>query len=63
MTKPALDAAIREAQRFLKLARSLSETVSQAGHYVEAGTRLSGATRRASLDLTRALADLRRIKR
>ena len=64
MNTQTLQAAITEAERFLDLARELqaeSQPASQhhSGPWITAG-RLSGATRRASMDLTRALADLRR---
>lgn len=65
-----LDAAISEAQRFLTRARRLKAVqprrdavrkLSGLDDYIDSGTPVeSGALRRASLDLTRALADLRR---
>jgi len=56
-----LQAAIAEAERFLDLARELqAEHRGSASTASITGTRASGATRRASMDLTRALADLRR---
>jgi hypothetical protein len=56
-----LQAAIAEAERFLDLARELhAEHPTAATAAFITGTRASGATRRASMDLTRALADLRR---
>lgn len=55
-----LQAAITEAERFLDLARELqAQAKSTDWSYIQ-GTAASGATRRASMDLTRALADLRR---
>jgi len=60
MNQKTLQAAISEAQRFLDLAKDLH---MQSAHdhliYIR-GTARSGAVRRASMDLTRALADLRR---
>jgi hypothetical protein len=61
MNSHALDRAILEAAQFIKQARVLRAalkldkvTSRKAKH-----PRESGATRRASMDLTRALADLR----
>ena len=59
MNTRTLQVAIAEAERFLALARELRSEVGSASGYFH-GTRASGATRRASMDLTRALADLRR---
>ena len=60
MNQKTLQAAIIEAERFLDLAKDLH---AQSAHidwiYIQ-GTARSGAVRRASMDLTRALADLRR---
>jgi hypothetical protein len=58
MNFKTLQAAITETERFLKLAKELQEE-SQSSSWIMPG-RISGATRRASMDLTRALADLRR---
>jgi hypothetical protein len=56
-----LQAAITEAERFLDLARELqAEHRGSASTVFITASRTSGATRRASMDLTRALADLRR---
>jgi hypothetical protein len=56
-----LQAAIAEAERFLDLARELqAEQRSGPGGGYFTASRITGATRRASMDLTRALADLRR---
>lgn len=55
-----LQAAIAEAERFLDLARELQAQSNHTSWSFITGTRASGATRRASMDLTRALADLRR---
>ena len=57
MNPRTLKAAIAEAERFLNLARELQPECAN-GFYI--GSKVSGATRRASMDLTRALADLRR---
>jgi hypothetical protein len=58
MNTKTLQAAIIEAERFLDLARELQTKESGDVYFI--GSRISGATRRASMDLTRALADLRR---
>lgn len=49
--------AAEEAKRFLKRVRDLDENPPQ---YEFVGTKETGALRRASMDLTRALADMRR---
>lgn len=58
MTQDTLNKAVAEAQRFLAAAK-LSQTNHKAGvgNY---GCKEHGATKRASLDLTRALAAMRR---
>lgn len=54
-----LKAAISEAERFLERAKELSKTsVSSNGYFY--GSKLTGAVKRSSMDLTRALADLRK---
>ncbi len=50
MNRDKLNEAIREAERFLERARA---------YKIEEGPAQSGACRRASMDLTRALAALR----
>lgn len=63
MSSSRLTLAIREANRFILAAETLAKELEESGKsYVLTGTRKSGACRRASLDLTRALADLRRDK-
>ncbi|GDX74728.1 hypothetical protein LBMAG40_13850 [Cyanobium sp.] len=57
MNARTLQAAINKAERFLDLAREL-QAHFHSGYFN--GSKTSGATRRASMDLTRALADLRR---
>ena len=59
MNTRTLQAAIAEAERFLDLARELQAEQRGASVYFTA-SKATGATRRASMDLTRALADLRR---
>jgi hypothetical protein len=62
MTDRTLDAAIAEAERFLAAARRLRERELSRGRddgRLIWASKESGACRRASMDLTRALADLR----
>ena len=57
MNSKKIAIARAEAARFLKCIRAYEENPPQ---YEFVGTKESGAVRRASMDLTRALADLRR---
>ncbi len=52
-----VDAAVVEAKRFLA---RVADYKANPPHYEFAGNKETGALRRASMDLTRALADLRR---
>lgn len=58
LTKKHLDNAVVEAKRFLEKAKLLKDTENVWGKYL--GSKETGAVKRASMDLTRALADLRR---
>jgi hypothetical protein len=66
MEAKTLQRCIEEAREFIKLAKAIPlRTVEVEGEsskrtvtYIEAG-KASGAMKRASMDLTRALADLR----
>lgn len=64
MDKNGIEAAEAEAKRFLsrvKAWRAAQGTYTHGEHTFEISTpRQGGALRRASLDLTRALADMRR---
>ena len=72
MNRQTTELAIDAAERFVVRARALLDTPTptydcEAGtwtpgpwQYPVVGTRLSGAARRASMDLTRALAEMRR---
>lgn len=66
MDRKKLATAVAEAKRFIERAKALPEetTYEHAGHTFTNYyfPREQGAIRRASMDLTRALADLRRIK-
>ena len=57
MNSDKLRIAVAEAERFLSKA---SELQANPPEYDFVGTKETGAVRRASMDLTRALADLRR---
>jgi hypothetical protein len=59
MNEDTLDKSIKVAARFLAEARALRQAVELDGESIN-GTRRSGAVKRASMDLTRALTDLRR---
>ena len=54
-----LETAIREAKRFLALAEETRRR-AKADDMIFYGSKITAATKRASLDLTRALADMRR---
>ena len=60
MNQKTLQAAISEAQRFLDLAKDLHMQSAHIDWIYIQGTARSRAVRRASMDLTRALADLRK---
>jgi hypothetical protein len=53
-----LDVAIFEAMRFLQKANELRNHGAPSGYFY--GSKESGSVKRSSMDLTRALADLRR---
>jgi hypothetical protein len=64
MNRDKLKLAVAEAERFIKRAKALPkpEPYESYGHQFERDyfPREQGSIRRASMDLTRALADLRR---
>jgi ribosomal protein L16/L10AE len=61
MTPDTLEAARFEATRFLALARKAKiEKYPSQRLYIVSDPKLTGALRRASMDLTRALAEMRR---
>jgi hypothetical protein len=60
MTKMSILEAVNEAERFLKRAQDLMLTPSYKAYPELWPSRESAALRRASLDLTRALAAMRR---
>ena len=58
MTRDQINTAMAEARRFIKRA---DEAVKSMDEYSEiTGNKHTGACKRASMDLTRALADMRR---
>ena len=59
MIAKRLDAAIAEAKRFLKTAAECKKIQDQDSEYIHAGVE-TGAAKRASMDLTRALSQLRK---
>ena len=59
MTRDKLMKAINEAHRFLKAAQEAKQYEPNDATYL-GPNKLTGAAKRASMDLTRALADLRR---
>ena len=66
MTINQLDECILEARRFVKKAVEARDNLVAEGTREDrptiTGNRFNGSVRRASLDLTRSLADLRRYK-
>ena len=60
MKMQMLDAAIFEAERFLKKAKRCKHSPTKTEYgYAYWDTKETAATRRSSMDLTRALSDLR----
>jgi hypothetical protein len=57
MNEAVLEAAMAEAKRFIRMARIASSALKQDTYY---GGKETAAAKRASMDLTRALADVRR---
>lgn len=62
MNPDCLTDAIIEAERFLAFAAKLQDAAEARGDRIYAGSKESAAVRRASLDLSRALSDLRNLK-
>ncbi len=62
MNIPDIDAAVAEARRFIERAETLMAAMQKTAPraYISDHPRESGAVRRASMDLTRALAEMRR---
>lgn len=55
-----LEIAIAEAARFVVIARKAKERLKSDKYASITGSKETGAARRASMDLTRALSELRR---
>lgn len=55
-----LTEVVDEAHRFLTAAQKMIDKDGEDNYAISFGCRESGALRRASMDLTRALADLRK---
>jgi len=55
-----LETAMAEAKRFLAKAKVLKDRMDGDTSYYWMGTKESGAVKRSSMDLTRALAELRK---
>jgi hypothetical protein len=65
MKKENIKKAVAEAKRFIACAKALEEETVKSYTNVEytfynSGTKESGALRRASMDLTRSLAEMRK---
>lgn len=61
MEQKEVDAAIAEAKRFIKAAEAWKKReAEERDGYTVSGTREGGAMKRASLDLTMALAQMRK---
>jgi len=58
MTTTKINAAIKEAQEFIKRAKVAVDEASD--NYSMWGSKATGALRRKSMDLTRALAEMRK---
>ena len=61
MNNDKLKIAISEANRFLVKAKELQKAETMNKYTWISGSKESGACRRASMDLTRVLADLRKV--
>jgi len=59
VTIKKVDKAIEEANRFITIAGKARERLSK-DRYAQFGCRETGAVRRASMDLSQALVDIRR---
>ena len=64
MEREVLNEAVKEAKRFLRVANRMISIEDWEAHHGDIyASKYSAAVRRASMDLTRALADLRRPRR
>lgn len=60
MKPKTINESVKEAQRFIKLAKSVIDEHKLSGYEGLYGSKATGALRRASMDLTRSLAEMRR---
>jgi hypothetical protein len=60
MNRGTLQFAIEEARRFLRLAKELDADAKRDEFYFGVASKRNGAVKRASMDLSRALSNLRR---
>lgn len=60
MTTTKINAAIKEAQEFIKRAKVAIAEHESSGNYSMWGSKHTGALRRKSMELTRALAEMRK---
>ena len=61
MNNEKITEAVREAKRFIEKHKKFAESLTQSqSGYAYFGSKESGALRRASMDLTRALAEMRK---
>ena len=60
MTEEGISKARKEANRFLDAVKEWSVATATQSSYSKFGNKHSGAVKRASLDLTRALAEMRK---
>ena len=60
MNRGTLGAAIEEARRFVRLAKAVEADAGKDEFYFGIASKKTAAVKRASMDLTRALANLRR---
>lgn len=59
MNKRGVEKAIKEAKRFLEIAEAARKELDAVNTYFM-GSKRSAAVKRASMDLTRSLADMRK---
>lgn len=60
MNQHSLQKAVDEAKRFLRIAEQLKSELGNTEHFMGDFPKQSGAVRRASMDLTRTLAEMRK---
>ena len=60
MNTTNINAAIKEAQEFIKRAKVAVAEHEASGQYGMWGSKATGALKRSSMDLTRALAEMRK---